>query len=95
MMTSSNGNIFRITGTFCVNSPVTGKFPSQRPVTRNGWANNRDAGDLRRNHAHYDVTVMVSDSPDANAPDQDGGVITDDAVKNITPLLKGIICIFR
>ena len=24
----------------------------------NGWANNRDAGDLRRHHAHYDVTVM-------------------------------------
>ena len=23
------------------------------------WANNRDAGDLRRHHAHYDVTVMV------------------------------------
>ena len=38
---------------------------------------------------------MVSDSPNANAPDQDCGVITDDAVKNITQLLKGIICIFR
>ena len=24
----------------------------------NGWANNRDAGDLRRHGAHYDVTVM-------------------------------------
>ena len=24
----------------------------------NGWANNQDAGDLRRNCAHYDVTVM-------------------------------------
>ena len=23
------------------------------------WANNRDAGDLRRHHAHYGVTVMV------------------------------------
>ena len=28
MMTSSNGNIFRVTGHFC------GEFPSQRPVTR-------------------------------------------------------------
>ena len=28
MMTSSNGNIFRVTG------PFTGVFPSQRPVTR-------------------------------------------------------------
>ena len=24
----------------------------------NDWANNRDAGDLRRNHAHYGITVM-------------------------------------
>ena len=24
----------------------------------NGWANNRDTGDLRRHRAHYDVTVM-------------------------------------
>ena len=42
------------------NSPVTGEFPSQRPMTRNfdaffwsapwmnGWVNNREAGDLRR-----------------------------------------------
>ena len=34
MMTSSNGNIFRATGPFCGNLPVTGQFPSQRPVTR-------------------------------------------------------------
>ena len=40
-MTSSNGNMFRVTG-FCVEnspvtagkSPVTGEFPSHRPVTR-------------------------------------------------------------
>ena len=51
------------------NSPVTGEFPSQRPVTRNfdvffdlrlnnGWANHREAGDLRRHQyrAHYGVT---------------------------------------
>ena len=25
-----------------------------------GWVNNREAGDLRRNHIRYDVTVMVS-----------------------------------
>ena len=30
IMTSSNGNIFRVTGRV----PVTGEFPSQRPVTR-------------------------------------------------------------
>ena len=33
MMTSSNGNIFRVTGPLCGNSPVTGEFPAQRPVT--------------------------------------------------------------
>ena len=51
------------------NSPATGEFPVQRPVTRsfdvffdlpwiNGWVNNGEADDLRRHHAHYDVTVM-------------------------------------
>ena len=50
-------------------SPVTGEFPSQRPVTqsfdvfidlswKNGWINSGEAGDLRRHCAHYDVTVM-------------------------------------
>ena len=34
MMTSSNGNIFRVTGPWCGNSPVPGEFPAQRPVTR-------------------------------------------------------------
>ena len=34
MMTSSNENIFRVTGHLCVESPVTDEFPTQRPVTR-------------------------------------------------------------
>ena len=34
MMTSSNENIFCVTGHLCGNSPVTGEFPTQRPVTR-------------------------------------------------------------
>ena len=34
MMTSSNGNIFRVTGHFRGNSPVPGEFPTQRPATR-------------------------------------------------------------
>ena len=33
-MTSSNGNIFRVTGHLWGNSPVPGEFPTQRPVTR-------------------------------------------------------------
>ena len=51
------------------NSPASGEFPAQRPVTRsfdvffdlcviNGCENNRKAGDLRRYRAHYDVIVM-------------------------------------
>ena len=51
------------------NSPVTGEFHAQRPVTQSldaffdlrlnkCWVNNRDAGDLRRHRAQYDVIVM-------------------------------------
>ena len=32
MMTSSNGNIFRVTGICAWNSPVPGEVPAQRPV---------------------------------------------------------------
>ena len=70
MMTSSNGNIFRVTG------PLCGEFSYHRwiPLAKacdselwyfpwsapwiNGWVNNRDAGNLRRHRAHYDVNVM-------------------------------------
>ena len=65
MMTSSNGNILRVTGHLC------GEFTGPRWrqwrgalmfsliwVWINGWVNNRQAGDLRRYPAHYDVTVM-------------------------------------
>ena len=34
MMTSSNRTIFRVTGLCVENKPMTGEFPSQRPVTR-------------------------------------------------------------
>ena len=52
------------------NSPVTGEFPHKGhwrgtlmfslicALTYN-WVNNKDAGDLRRHRAHYDVTVMM------------------------------------
>ena len=73
MMTSSNGNIFRVTG------PLGGKFAGHQwiPHTkasdaelsffrwsatwRNGWVNNREAGGLRRQGAYYDVIVMRFD----------------------------------
>ena len=52
------------------NSPITGEFLAQRPVTRsfdvflicawrNAWVNNREAGDLGRHRARYDVVVMT------------------------------------
>ena len=72
MMTSSNGNIFRVAGPLCE------EFTGQRWNPRahkgqwraalmfslicariNGWVNNREAGDLRRHCAHYDITVML------------------------------------
>ena len=51
------------------NSPVSGVFPAQRPVTwsfdilfnlrlNKRWVNNREAGDLRRYLDHYDVIVI-------------------------------------
>ena len=64
LMTSSNGSIFLVTG------PLWGESTGQRPVM---WSfdvsndlrlnkrlkkNNRDAGDLRRHRAHYDINVM-------------------------------------
>ena len=68
MMTSSNGNIFRLFGHLC------GEFTGHRWIPRtkergalmfslicswiNGWVNNREAGDLRRHRAHYVVIVM-------------------------------------
>ena len=47
-----------------VNSPHKGQWRgalmfSLMCVRMNGSVNNREAGDLRRYHAHYDVTVMV------------------------------------
>ena len=70
MMTSSNGNIFRVTGPLCGEFTGPGEFPAQRPVTRSFDVifdlrlnkrlskQNRDAGDLRRHRRHYDVNVM-------------------------------------
>ena len=65
MMTSSNGNIFRVTGPLCgMNSPQKGRWRRALVLSlicarTNGWANNRDGGDLRRHRARYDATVMM------------------------------------
>ena len=70
MMTSSNGNIFRVTG------PLCGGFTGHRWILShkgqwrgtlmfslifawiNTCVNNREASDLRRHRVHYDVIVM-------------------------------------
>ena len=69
MMTSSNGNIFRVTGPLwgeftqsSVNSPHKGQWRGALMISlirtwRDGWVNNRDAGGLWRNGAHYGVIV--------------------------------------
>ena len=70
ILTSSNGNIFRVTGPFVrgihrwsVDSPHKGQWHRALMFSVicdwiRGWVNNCEAGDLRRHRAHYDVTVM-------------------------------------
>ena len=69
MMTSSNGNIFVLLALCDGNPPVTGGFPSQRPVTRsfdvfidlglNKQLSKQSKRWWRESHrAHYDVIVM-------------------------------------
>ena len=74
MMTSSNGNIFRVTSHLCGEFTGPRWIPPHKGQWRgalmfslicvwiNDWVNNREAGDLRRYRAHYDVTVRCSAS---------------------------------
>ena len=66
-MTSSNGNILRVTG------PLRGEIPLTKGQWRralmvssictwtNCWVNSRDTCDLRRHRANYAVTVLQFD----------------------------------
>ena len=70
MKTSSNGNVFGVTGSFVreihrspVNFPHKGQWCGTLMFSLicawiNGCVNNCEAGDWRRHHGHYDVTVM-------------------------------------
>ena len=66
MLTSSNGNIFRVTGPLCGEFTAPGEIPTQRPVTRSFDVffdlrlNKREAGEIRRHRGHYDVIVMIT-----------------------------------
>ena len=73
MMTSSNGTFSALLALCAGNSPVTGEFPAKGQwrgtlifslicARISGWVNNREAGDLRRHRAHYDVIVMFLQS---------------------------------
>ena len=71
IMTSSNGNIFRFTGHLCgeftghlVNSSHKGQWRGALMFSLifariNRWVNIREAGDVRRHRAHYDVIVIA------------------------------------
>ena len=70
MMTSSNGNIFRTTGPLCGEFAGHRWIPYTKASDAefwcflwsapwiNCWVNNRKADNLRRQYAHYDITVM-------------------------------------
>ena len=69
-MTSWNGIIFRVTDHLCGEFTGPRWIPQTKGQWRgalmfslicvwiNDWVNNREAGDLRRYRAHYDVIVM-------------------------------------
>ena len=69
MMTSSNGNIFRVTGHLCGELtghrwiPHKGQWRGALVFSLiyawiNGWVNNREPGDWRRHRVHNDVAVI-------------------------------------
>ena len=69
MMTSSNGNIFRVTGPLC-HRWISPKKASDAKLWWFHWSaleqplcNNPNAGDLKRYRAHYDVTVIYRSLP--------------------------------
>ena len=69
IMTSSNGSIFRVTGP--VNSPHKGQWGGALMFSLicawiHDWVNNREAGDLRRHRAHYDVIGINVSAPESS-----------------------------
>ena len=74
VMTSSNGNIFRVTGPLCGEFTGPGDFPHNGQwrgalmfsliwVWINDWVNNREADDLRRHRGRYDINVILYPCP--------------------------------
>ena len=92
-MSSSNGNVSRVIDPFVwgihrspVDSPHKGQWRGALMLSLiwasiNDWRNNREAGDLRRHRAHYDVIVI-----------QNGCYGAD---KNAFPWMKITVCWFK
>ena len=82
MMTSSNGNIFRVTGPLCGKFTGPGEFPTQRPVTRSlgsvsnrPWIGTRSVNKCRVHKIIWDYqtplsAVAQSTLPAMNTPQQ-------------------------
>ena len=88
MMTSSNGNIFRVTGPLWGKSTGDRWIPYTKPSDTELWANNRDAIDLRRHRPHYDVTVKQDLHLAIAVPAADFLAATDDTPSIGTALFK-------
>ena len=100
MMTSSNGNIFRVTGVtgihrWPVNSPHKGRF-SWYALLLNGWVINRQAGDLIRRHdiEMFTVSGIISEHkaatpvPPPNQPSIHGFYSIHKAVRRFTTKIR-------
>ena len=82
------------------NSPVPGEFLHKGKwhgaliffficIWINGWENNREAGDLRRHHAHHDVILMGSGVYQLGVPQGQG----DSSAPSTTDPLIGSFCL--
>ena len=70
LMTYKKGTFSALLALCAGNSPITGEFSITKAsdtelwcssliyARTRGWVNNRDAGDMRRYRAHYDVTLI-------------------------------------
>ena len=99
MMTSSNGNIFRVTDLCAGNSAVPMNSPHKGQwrgavmfslicAWINSWANNREAGGLGRHRAQYDITIMTQALSALLTPVIGDSPHHGPAMRNISSLLR-------
>ena len=82
-----------------VNSPHKGQWRGALMLTLiyariNDWVNNREAGDLRRNRAHYDVIVIILWLPSVSQSRHPGQLVTDapDASTGDVGVVQAAMC---